>query len=178
MVFLCKICQNIPFGPGDRVQTRLIFTVFIVWWPWNSGQHHQNLNKSLNNPNFIIYEVWPVLFTWFKRQGADKLFFGQNLKNNYSFNSVVTLKIKSRSPKSNQIFKPSQCCNIWSLARICHLIQETGCSQAFFGQISKFQSAGVTLKMRSRSPKLITSFLPPNNAHVQVWSKSTDWFRR
>ena len=30
----------------DRVQTRLIFTVFIVWWPWKLGQCHQNLINS------------------------------------------------------------------------------------------------------------------------------------
>ena len=33
-------------------------------------------------------------------------------------------KFWSRSPKSNQIFEPSQCYNIWSLARIRHLVQE------------------------------------------------------
>ena len=31
VVFLCKFGQNPPFGSGDRVQTMLIFTVFIVW---------------------------------------------------------------------------------------------------------------------------------------------------
>ena len=32
---------NPPIGSGDRVQTRLIFTVFIVCWPWKLGQGHQ-----------------------------------------------------------------------------------------------------------------------------------------
>ena len=36
----------------------------------------------------------------------------------------------------------------------------------------------VTLKIRSRSPKLINSEPPPNNASVQVWSKSINLFRR
>ena len=33
-VFLCKFGPNPSIGSGDRMQTRLIFTVFIVWWPW------------------------------------------------------------------------------------------------------------------------------------------------
>ena len=31
VVFLCKFGQNPGIGSGDRVQTRLIFTAFIVW---------------------------------------------------------------------------------------------------------------------------------------------------
>ena len=65
----------------------------------------------------------------------------------YSVYSVVTLKIKSKSPKSNKSFKLSQQYNMWSL------VHERGCRQAFLVKIWKFQSAGVTLKMRSRSPK-------------------------
>ena len=43
----------------------------------------------------------------------------------------VTMKIISRPPKSDQNFKPLQRYNIWSLARIRHLVQQTGCNQAF-----------------------------------------------
>ena len=53
---------------------------------------------------------------------------------NFSYYRVVTLKIMLRSPESNKIFKPSQCNNTWRLATIRHLVQETGCRQAFFGQ--------------------------------------------
>ena len=74
--------------------------------------------------------------------------------------SMVTLKIWS--PKSNQIFKPSQHYNKWSLARIRDLVQEISCRQAFFfGQSLIIQGAGVTLKMRSRSPKS-NQFFPPS----------------
>ena len=66
-------------GSGDREQTRLIFTVFIVW-PSKLGQGHQNLIKSLNHPSIIIYEVWPESVIWFKRQGTDKL-FGSKFEN-------------------------------------------------------------------------------------------------
>ena len=50
-----------------RVQTRLIFTVFIVWWPWKLGQGHQNLIKSLNHRNVTIHEVWPECVIWSTR---------------------------------------------------------------------------------------------------------------
>ena len=50
MGFLCEFGQNPPTGSGDRVQTWLIFTVFIVWWLWKLGQGHQNLIKPLNHP--------------------------------------------------------------------------------------------------------------------------------
>ena len=102
---------------------------------------------------------------------------GVKIWNFQSLFCVVTLKIRSWSPKSNQIFKPSQRYNTWSLARICHLVQEIVCRQAFLVKIWNFQSASVTLKMRSMSPKSNHFFPPPNNAYVP-WSKSTHFFRR
>ena len=45
-------------------------------------------------------------------------------------------------------------------------------------QIFDIQSGGVTLKMRSRSPKSCHSFLCPTGVYMQDWSKSTYWFRR
>ena len=95
------------------------------------GQDHQNLIKSLNYTNVTIHEVWPESVIWFKRYDADKRFWSKF--ENFSFYSVVTLKIRSRSPKSNQIFQLSQRYNIWNLARIRHLVQEIGYKQAFFG---------------------------------------------
>ena len=48
-----------------------------------------------------------------------------------------------------------------------------------FGQNWTFRSATVTLKIRSMSPEPHQLSLPsPNNVSVQVWSKSTHWFRR
>ena len=73
--------HNLSFDSRDRVQTSFFgqnltnFTVFIVWWPWKLGQGHQNLTKSLHHPNVTIYEAWPESAIWFKRQGADKLFW-------------------------------------------------------------------------------------------------------
>ena len=80
MVFLCKFGENPPTGSGDSVQTRLIFIVIIVWWPWKWDQGNQNWRN----------------------------------------------------------FKPSQRYNIWSLARIRHLIEEIGCRQAFLSKFENF----------------------------------------
>ena len=131
MVFLCKFCQNPTVGSGDRVQTRLSFTVFIVWWPWKLGQGHQNLIKSQR------YNIWSLARVRHLVQeiGCRQPFLVKIWKF-YSFYSVVTLNIRSRSPKSNQTFKPPQRYNIWSLARIRHLpvVQEIWVRTSFFGQ--------------------------------------------
>ena len=69
MVFLYKFDQNPPMvRKKNRVQTRLIPTVLIVWWPWKLGQGHQNLIKSFNYLNNTIYKVWPEFIILFKRQ--------------------------------------------------------------------------------------------------------------
>ena len=79
-----------------------------------------------------------------------------------SLYSVVTLNVKSRSPKPDQIFKPSQRYNIGSLARISHLVQEIRCRQSFFGQNLNEYSfyTVVTLEIRSRSPQSDETFKP------------------
>ena len=88
------------------------------------------------------------------------IFFLVKIWNLYSFYSVVTLKI--RSPKSNQIFKPSQCYNIWSLAKIRHLVQEIGCRQAFLGQNLKISKCCCDLENEVKVTKtqILLSSLP------------------
>ena len=46
---------------------------------------------------------------------------------------------------------------------------------SFFGSKFESQCAGVTLKMRSRSPKS-NHFFPMSQWCLQVWSKSINWF--
>ena len=75
----------------------------------------------------------------------------------YSLYSVVTLKIRSRSPKSDQIFKPSQRYNTWSLARIRHLVQEIGCTQAFvFGKNLIISKCSWILENEVKVTKILT----------------------
>ena len=121
-----------------------------------TGQGHQNLIKSSNHPNHriwslarihqlvkvtkiwsnrqtiptIVYEVWPESTNWSRSPKSDQIIkpsqpsymkFGQNhgiecrqaffilkVRKLFSFYCMVTLKIRSRSLKPNQIFKPSQ----------------------------------------------------------------------
>ena len=117
-------------------------------------------------------QVWSKSTNWSRSKSVDKAHF-------YSLYTVVTLKIRPRSLKFDQIFKPSQRYNIWSLARIRHLVQEMGCRQVFF--CSKFENFKVLVwpwKWGQGHQNQITSFPPPNNAYVQVWSKSIYWFSR
>ena len=97
----------------------------------------------------------------------------------YNHNSAVTLKIESRTPKSNQFFfltfnYPNDTTHeVWPESIIWVEKQAS-----FFWSKFDIQSSDVTLKMKSRSPKSKHFFLPSNNVYVQVWSKSTYWFRR
>ena len=56
-------------------------------------------------PSGVSMQVWSKSTIWFMRKSADNAHF-------YSLYSVVTLKIRSRLPKSDQIFKLSQRYNI------------------------------------------------------------------
>ena len=67
---------------------------------------------------------------------------------------MATLKIRSRSPKSNHLFLPSQQCIHASLVKIHPLVQEIT-HIPYFGQ----SKVPVTLKIWSRSPKSNQRFL-------------------
>ena len=77
---------------------------------------------------------------------------------------MLTLKIRSRSPKSNQIFKPSQCYNICSLARIRHLVHEIGSRQAFLKQFENFKVLLWPWKW-GKSHRILITF-PPSQSCV------------
>ena len=86
------------------------------------GQGHQNLISSFTCPSNIDVQVWLKSIHSFKRYGADKPF-----SNNLS--PPVTLKMGSRSPKSNQHFSPSQWYICVSLAKIRPFNKEIECGQ-------------------------------------------------
>ena len=120
MVFLCKFCQNSPIGSGDRMQTRLIFTVFIVWWPLKLGHGHQNLNNFLIIP-MIQYKKFGQNLSFGSRDRMQTSFFWSK----FNIQSAdVTLKMRSMSPKSNHFFPMFQWCFCATLVKIHHLFQE------------------------------------------------------
>ena len=105
MVFLCKFGQNSHQLIQEIECTQGSFLVFIVWCSWKLGQGHQKLITFLNYPSITIYEVWSESVIWFKRQDADKHVLVKIWK---CHNACVTLKMRSRSPKSNHLFPLSQ----------------------------------------------------------------------
>ena len=70
-----------------------------------------------------------------------------------SLSSALTLKNRSRSPKSNQLFIMSQCYIHGNLVEICQPVHGTWCSQALLGLKFGSLSPAVTLEIMSRSPK-------------------------
>ena len=104
--------------------------------------------------------LWSNSIHWLKRQSAHKRFTALTRLTYLSIYSVVTMKIRSRSPKSNHFFAPSWWC-------ICaSLVKEILCTQTFYfinkDPLGSFLSIYnvVTLKIRSRSPKSNHFFSP------------------
>ena len=67
----------------------------------------------------------------------------------------VTLKIRSRSPKSNKLLILFDLYRLTNLVTFHPMVHEITCRQTFFGKLS----LAVTLKIRSRSPKPIQLFI-------------------
>ena len=72
----------------------------------------ENLINPFRPPNSVSVQVWTNSVHRPKRLSPEIKF--HTLKK-----VAVTLKIKSRSPKSNQLFTPSQHCIYVSLVKIC-----------------------------------------------------------
>ena len=94
-------------------------------------------------------QIWLKSVSWFMRYCAQKHLLAQI----WQFKSPVTLKNRSRSPKSNQLFIMYQCYIHANLVEICHPVHEIWCTQALLGLNLAVLSPAVALKIRSRSPK-------------------------
>ena len=103
-MLLCKFDQNPSIDLQDIALERLISTVFIDI-------------RSEPPPNNASVQVWSKSIHLFRRYRVGK-------PNLISFHGLVTLKMKSRSPKSNQLFPPSQPCIYASLVKIHPLVQK------------------------------------------------------
>ena len=122
---------------------RLISTVFMDSWPLKLSQGHQNLINSEPPPNNALVQVWSKSIHLFRRYRVGK-------PNLISFHGLVTLKMRSRSPKSNQHFLPSQLCIYASLVKIHPVAQK----------ISRRKEATRTPTPTGSAPKTICS--PPS----------------
>ena len=87
----------------------------------------------------------------------------------------VTLKMRSKSSKSNQFLSLSQQYSCASLVKIHPFILERGCRQAFFQQ----SEPSCDLENGVKITKIqLVLFHVTKNIDVHVWSKSTHSFRR
>ena len=112
-------------------------------WPLKLSQGHQNLINSEPLPNNALVQVWSKSIHLFRRYRVGK-------PNLISFHGLVTLKMRSRSPKSNQLFLPSQLCIYASLVKIHPVVQK----------ISRRKEATRTPTPTGSVPKTICS--PPS----------------
>ena len=88
------------------------------------GRGHQNQISSTSCPNVISMQIWLKSANQFMRYGAHNTFwlkFG-------SLSPAVTLKIRSRSPKPNQLFIMSQCYIHANLVKIHPPVHEISCN--------------------------------------------------
>ena len=76
---------------------------FVLHWPWKIGRH-QNQISSSSCSDVISMQIWLNSANQFMRYGAHK-----HLWTYGSLSPAVTLKIRSRSSKPNQLFIMSQC---------------------------------------------------------------------
>ena len=78
------------FGQTLKIQSAVV-TLNIL------GQCHQNLINSFLSANNVSMQVWCRKIHWFRRQSSEKADFTYH-------DNEVTLKTRSKSPKSYQLF--------------------------------------------------------------------------
>ena len=161
-----KFDQNPSIPSGERRQTSHFDfpTTETLAWPWKWGQSHQNIISSFACHNNKAVQVWSKSTHSFWRKGADKPF-----SNNLS--TLVTLKMESRSPKSNQFFSMSQQYRCTSLVKIHTFIQEIGCRQAIFQQSKPscdLEKWGQLIMHPSTPPPTHTHTYTPTPPQIQI----------
>ena len=97
---------------------RLISTVVVDLQ--KLGQVDQNLINSKSSSNNLSVQLWLKSIHLCRRYHVGKAYFD-------SFHGLVTLKNKSRSPKSNQLFSPSQPCIYACLLKFHAMVQKISC---------------------------------------------------
>ena len=130
-------------------------------------------SRSPKSNHFFAPSLWCICASSVKFQPLVKkivctqTFYCINKAHFLSIYSVVTLKIRSRSPKSNHFFAPSLSCICASSVKFQPLVKEILCTQTFYfinkDPLGSFLSIYnvVTLKIRQRSPKSNHFFHPP-----------------
>ena len=148
-MYLWKFGAEKLTGLEDKAQKRLNL-VFKGWWPWNEVTLEIK-SRSPKSYQLCILPQWYNTLSLARIQcSIQEMYKKHSLVKIWHFKVPVTLKIRSRSPKSSQSLPSSQQCMYASLVKIHQLVQKITCKTIFW----IFQSAAVTLKIRSRSLKL------------------------
>ena len=139
----------------------------ILWWQWPTVTLKMlcissNIMKTLSFPNDIhanlvaFDPLVPVIYI-----DKPSYFLAQILQ----FCSTATLKIRSRLPNSNQLFLNKNpifiCIAIYRFQKIY--------TKLICSTIISILNLTVTLKIRSRSPILISYWYCPNNIDMWIW---------
>ena len=173
MLQYIKFGQNPSFGSRNRVQTsffgqNLAFKVPV--WPWKWGQGHQNIIISFPCPSGVSIQVCSKSTNWFRRQSADK---AQNLVFIVWWPSKLGQGrgnlINSFNYPNDTIHKVGQNPSFGSRDRV---------QTNFFRQNLTCQVPMCPWKWGHGHQNIIISSPCPSGVSMQVWSKSTKWFRR
>ena len=109
MIQYIKFGLKTSFGSRGRVQTSFL----AFWSKFDIQSAGVTLKMRSKSPNFVSFschsgvsvQVWSKSSNWFRRYSAYKAHVYSIYKAHvYSLYSVVTLKMRSKSPKSNQFF--------------------------------------------------------------------------
>ena len=187
-------CVNACCWPGNlfRFGSSSALLSFKMAWRWNKSiEYFSNPVMTINSkakPIWVFQVSWSYLgfcpdpkhfILSFEDNSHICCKMGGTLvkKCNIcrSVYSVVTLKMRSKSPKSNSLITMIQYIKFGQ--RLSFGSRDRLQTNLFW---SKFyiHSAGVTLKMRSRSLKSNHFFPCLSSVSLQVWWKSINWFRR
>ena len=146
-MYLCKLSQPPPPTPTPTGSKYCAGNPYfghfrVPVWPWKWGQGHLNLINSSPSPNNVSMRVWSKSIHWFRKWRTETIFWTLQ-------SASVTLEIRSRSSKSNQLVPSSKQYISASLVKSHPLFQK----KTHGSQFRTFQSAAVTLKIRPISPK-------------------------
>ena len=91
---------------------------------------------------------------------------------------AVTLKIRSRSPKSNKLLIQSDLYRLANLVTFHPMVHEITCRRTLFGLILVDYVWQWPWKLDQGHQNICSFSLGPNVISMQIWLKSTSWFMR
>ena len=116
------LCHNDAGWNPSNISTQFWSNYKVLWLSWINSQGHQNLSISFLLPNNVSMQVWWRKPNWFRRQSSEKAKF--TVFKDGDLANEVTLKVRSRVPKSYQLIILPKLYNTLSLGLLHCSIQE------------------------------------------------------